>query len=114
MIGSPLLLLLEGDEEATFWVLVVLLRNLPPQFYARAPLPLLGFWTEVEVLTQLASRILGLSGVRDALLQAAPRWSNARLCAHALAIRLHASTPLPPHCNSRHNHKMMSSPPCRA
>merc|ERR1712185_308913 len=61
LVSSTLLLLLDGDEEATFWTLVTLLRQLPPLFYARAPLPLLGFWTEVEVLHQLASRLLGLS-----------------------------------------------------
>ena len=79
LLTSTLLLLLEGDEEATFWTLVTLLRQLPPHFYARAPLQLLGFWTEVEVLSQLAGRLLELNereriGVRDALLQVAPRW----------------------------------------
>ena len=74
LVGSTLLLLLEGDEEAAFWVLVMLLRQLPPQFYSRAPLQLLGFWVEVEVLVQLADRLLGLRGLRGALLQIAPRW----------------------------------------
>ena len=75
LVCSTLLLLLDGDEEATFWALVVLLRQLPSQFYSRAPLQLLGFWTEVEVLSQLASRLLGLGDpLRNALLQVAPRW----------------------------------------
>ena len=74
LVSSTLLLLLDGDEEAAFWSLVQLIRQLPPQFYARAPLPLLGFWAEVEVLSQLAHRLLGLGNVRLALLQAAPSW----------------------------------------
>ena len=74
LVASTLLLLLDGDEEATFWVLVTLLRQLPPQFYSRAPVQLLGFWTEVEVLTQLAGRLLGLEGIRSALLQISPQW----------------------------------------
>lgn len=74
LVASTLLLLLDGDEEATFWTLVTLLRQLPPQFYSRAPLQLLGFWTEVEVLSQLAGRLLGLGQLRNALLQVAPRW----------------------------------------
>ena len=78
IVASTLLLLLDGDEEATFWTLVTLLRQLPPQFYQRKP-SLLGFWTEVEVLAQLAGRLLHLGdreriGVRHALLQVAPRW----------------------------------------
>ena len=36
---APYQVLLDGDEEATFWTLVTLLRQLPPLFYARAPLP---------------------------------------------------------------------------
>ena len=56
LLGSTLLMLLEGDEEAAFWVLVTLLRQLPHEFYSRAPLQLLGFWVEVEVLVQLADR----------------------------------------------------------
>ena len=79
LVSSTLLLLLDGDEEGAFWTLVTLLRQLPPNFYARAPIQLLGFWTEVEVLSQLAARLLGLGerervGVRHALLQVAPRW----------------------------------------
>ena len=74
LVSSTLLLLLDGDEEASFWLLVQLIRQLPRSFYARAPLPLLGFWTEVEVLSQLASRLLGLDGLRTALLQVAPQW----------------------------------------
>ncbi len=74
LVASTLLLLLEGDEEAAFWVLVTLLRQLPPQFYSRAPVQLLGFWTEVEVLSQLAGRLLALDGIRHALLQIAPQW----------------------------------------
>ena len=73
-VGSTLLLLLDGDEEGAFWVLVTLIRQLPPQFYSRAPPQLLGFWTEVEVLSQLAGRLLGLTSIRNALLQAAPKW----------------------------------------
>ncbi len=56
LVASTLLLLLDGDEEASFWVLVTLLRQLPPQFYSRAPSQLLGFWVEVEVLSQLSER----------------------------------------------------------
>ena len=56
LLGSTLLMLLEGDEESAFWVLVTLLRQLPHEFYSRAPLQLLGFWVEVEVLVQLADR----------------------------------------------------------
>lgn len=74
LVSATLLLLLDGDEEATFWVLVILLRQLPPQFYCRAPPQLLGFWAEVEVLSQLAARLLGLGGLRNALLQVAPQW----------------------------------------
>ena len=74
LVGSTLLMLLEGDEETSFWVLVMLLRQLPHDFYSRAPLQLVGFWVEVEVLVQLADRLLGLRGLRDALLQIAPRW----------------------------------------
>jgi len=74
LLGSTLLMLLEGDEEAAFWVLVTLLRQLPHEFYSRAPLQLLGFWVEVEVLVQLADRLLGLRGLRGALLQITPRW----------------------------------------
>ena len=112
LVASTLLLLLDGDEESAFWVLVTLLRQLPPQFYSRAPLQLVGFWVEVEVLVQLADRraaaathgnhkparrvrwvlcstrtpvpphrlplalhrLLGLRGLRGALLQIAPRW----------------------------------------
>ena len=74
LVASTLLLLLDGDEECAFWVLVTLLRQLPPQFYSRAPLQLVGFWVEVEVLVQLADRLLGLHGLRGALLQIAPRW----------------------------------------
>ena len=74
LVASTLLLLLDGDEECAFWVLVTLLRQLPPQFYSRAPLQLVGFWVEVEVLVQLADRLLGLRGLRGALLQIAPRW----------------------------------------
>ena len=74
LVSSTLLLLLDGDEEASFWSLVQLIRQLPPSFYARAPLPLLGFWTEVEVLSQLASKLFGLDGLRTSLLQAAPQW----------------------------------------
>jgi hypothetical protein len=74
LVASTLLLLLDGDEEASFWTLVTLLRQLPPQFYSRAPLQLLGFWTEVEVLSQLAGRLLGLVQLRNALLQVAPSW----------------------------------------
>jgi hypothetical protein len=73
LVSSTLLLLL-NDEEATFWTLVTLLRQLPPEFYSRAPLPLLGFWTEAEVMSQLASKLLGLGNLRNALLQVAPRW----------------------------------------
>lgn len=36
LVASTLLLLLDGDEEAAFWVLVTLLRQLPPQFYSCA------------------------------------------------------------------------------
>ena len=32
LVSSTLLLLLDGDEEATFWTLVTLLRQLPPLF----------------------------------------------------------------------------------
>ena len=74
LVASTLLLLLDGDEEASFWTLVTLLRQLPPQFYSRAPQQLLGFWTEVEVLSQLAGRLLGLVQLRNALLQVAPSW----------------------------------------
>ncbi|KAL1530855.1 hypothetical protein AB1Y20_001749 [Prymnesium parvum] len=74
LVASTLLLLLEGDEEGAFWVLVTLLRQLPSQFYSRAPVQLLGFWTEVEVLSQLASRLLGLDGLRNALLQVSSQW----------------------------------------
>ena len=74
LVASTLLLLLEGDEESAFWVLVTLLRQLPPHFYSRAPLQLIGFWVEVEVLVQLADRLLGLRRLRGALLQISPRW----------------------------------------
>lgn len=42
LVASTLLLLLAGDEEAVFWVLVTLLRQLPPQFYSCAALPASG------------------------------------------------------------------------
>uniref|UniRef100_A0A7S0JJN9 Rab-GAP TBC domain-containing protein n=1 Tax=Calcidiscus leptoporus TaxID=127549 RepID=A0A7S0JJN9_9EUKA len=74
LVGATLLALLGGDEEAAFWTLVTLLRQLPAEFYARAPLQLLGFWVEVELLSQLAERLLGLRDMRDALLQITPRW----------------------------------------
>jgi len=75
LVCSTLLHLLDGDEEASFWVLVTLLRQLPQQFYSRAPLQLLGFWVEVEVLSQLAERLLGFrGGLRGPLLQIGPRW----------------------------------------
>ena len=73
LVASTLLLLLD-DEETTFWALVTLLRQLPPQFYSRSPLQLLGFWTEVEVLSQLAGRLLALENVRGPLLQISPQW----------------------------------------
>ena len=73
LVASTLLLLLDGDDEATFWTLVTLLRQLPASFYSRAPQQLLGFWAEVEVLSQLATRLLGLE-IRDALLQISPQW----------------------------------------
>ena len=56
LVGATLLELLGGDEEAAFWTLVTLLRQLPAEFYARAPLQLLGFWVEVELLSQLSER----------------------------------------------------------